>query len=126
MKPVAVAAAVAQVGEAQAAARVAVAQVEEAQAVAVKAVAAVKAVEVSADRRVHSEADWIRATRSRHRRNPPPGSASRVRTLRQEVLPVGCSPHINACPLRRFRIPTGALMTDERWCPGPGIAVARK
>ena len=60
----------------------------------------------SVDRRAHSEADWIRATRSR-RRNPLPASAARVRTMRQEVLPGGCSPHINACPLRRFRIPTG-------------------
>jgi hypothetical protein len=101
----AVAVAEAQVEEAQAVARVAVVQVEAAQAaarVAVAQVEAVKAVEASADRRVHSEADWLRATRSRRRRNPPPGSALRVRTLRQEVLPVGCSPHINAYLLRRF------------------------
>jgi len=52
------------VEEAQGAARVAVAQA-----------AAVKAVEGSADRPVHSQADWLRATRCRHRRNPPPGSA---------------------------------------------------
>jgi len=43
--------------------------------VAVAQAAAVKAVEVSADRPVHSQADWLRATRCRHRRNPPPGSA---------------------------------------------------
>jgi len=48
--------------------------VEEAQGAARVAVA-VKAVEVSADRPVHSQADWLRATRCRHRRNPPPGSA---------------------------------------------------
>jgi hypothetical protein len=54
-----------------------------------------------ADRRLHSEVLWIRASRYR---NPRPRSAPRVRTLRQEALPVGCSPHINACPRRRFRI----------------------
>ena len=39
-----------------------------------------------ADRRVHSAANWLRATRSHHRRNPLPASARRVRTMRQELL----------------------------------------
>src|SRR5262245_27711061 len=39
----------------------------------------------SADRRVRSEVDWVRATRSRHHRNPRPASAPRMRTIRQEV-----------------------------------------
>jgi hypothetical protein len=59
-----------------------------------------------ADRRLHSEVLWIRETRYR---NPRRTLAPQVQTMRQEVLPVGCSPHINACPRRLFRIPTGAL-----------------
>jgi hypothetical protein len=95
---------------------VVVARVEEAQGAVAQAVAAVKAVEASVDRRVHSEADWLRATRSRHRRNPPPGSASRVRTLRQRLLPVGCSPlsTLAHCGGSEFR----PAMTDARWCRG--------
>ena len=68
----------------------------------------------SADRRLHSEVLWIRATRYR---NPRPTPAPQVRTLRQEVLPVGCSLHINACPRRRFRIPTGAPVFDLATTP---------
>jgi len=71
------------------------------------------AVADSANRQVRSQAGWIRATRSHHHRNPRPASAARARTIRQEVLPVGCSPQINACPPRRFRILTGARMSDE-------------
>jgi hypothetical protein len=71
--------------------------------------AALVVAALSADRRLHSEVLWIRATRYR---NPRPTSAPRVRTMRQEVLPVGCSPHINACPRRRFRIPTVAPAFD--------------
>ena len=66
-------------------------------------------VEVPSADRNHSEADWNRATL--HHRNPRPTSAPRARTLRQDLLPGGCSPHINACPRRRFRIPTAAVMT---------------
>jgi hypothetical protein len=77
------------------------------EALAVVLVEALVAERAEADRRVRSEADWIRATHSHHRRNPLPASAARVQTVRQEVLPGGCSPHINACPLQRFRIPTG-------------------
>ena len=66
---------------------------------------------VAADWRVHSEADRIRATRSRRRCNPLPALAVRLQTMRQEVLPGGCSPHINARPPRRFLIPTGRSAT---------------
>ena len=85
-----------------------VALAEVALALAVVALAEVALVEAalveaeSADPQVHSEADWIRATRSRHRRNPLPASALRMRTIRQEVLSVGCSPHIK-------RLPTAAV-----------------
>ena len=82
--------------------------VAEPEAVVVAVAAAESAQAEAADQRAHSEADWIRATRSRRRRNPLPASAARVQTMRQEVLPVRCSLHINACPPRRFRIPTGS------------------
>jgi hypothetical protein len=68
--------------------------------VAALVVAVVEAEAASADP-THSAADWIGAT---HHRNLRPASAPRAQTLRQEVLPVGCSPHINACPRRLFRI----------------------
>jgi hypothetical protein len=61
----------------------------------------------SADRRVHSGADRVRATRSRHRRNPRPASAPRVRTIRQEALSVGSSRHIE-------RSPTAAVPSARR------------
>ena len=73
-------------------------------AVADLEVAVLRAEAPSVDRK-HSEVDWSRATL--HHRNPWPKSAPRARTLRQDLLPGGCSPHINACPRRRFRIPTG-------------------
>ena len=90
---------------------VAAAVVVEPEAVVVAVAAAESAQAEAADQRAHSEADWIRATRSR-RRNPLPASAARVRTMRQEVLPVRCSLHINACPLRRFRNSDGRA--DDR------------
>ena len=80
---------------------------------------AVLEVESWVDRK-HSEADWLRATR-RHR-NPRLTSAPRARTLRQDLLPGGCSRHINACPRRRFRFPTGAARCVEQSHRG-GIAL---
>jgi hypothetical protein len=74
-------------------------------------VAVLEVADPSADRK-HSEAGWTRATR--HHRNPRPTSAPRARTLRQDLLPGGCSPHINACPRRRFRIPTRGLLLSAR------------
>jgi hypothetical protein len=103
----AVEAAVAAAAAVVAAAAVAVAAaavVEAAAAVEAAVVEAAAAAAASADR-THSAADWSGAT---HHRNLRPASAPRARTQRQELLPVGCSPHINACPRRRFRIPTGA------------------
>lgn len=69
---------------------------------------------LSADRRLHSEVLWIRETRYR---NPRRTLAPQVQTLRQEVLPVGCSLHINACPRPRFRMPTGAPEFDLATTP---------
>jgi hypothetical protein len=90
---------------AAAAAVVVVAAVVVAAAVVAAAVAAVVVAVVAAEAAsadpTHSAADWIGAT---HHRNLRPASAPRAQTLRQEVLPVGCSPHINACPRRLFRI----------------------
>jgi len=74
-------------------------------------VAELEVADPSADPK-HSEADWSRATR--HHRNPRPTSVPRARTLRQDLLPGGCSPHINACPRRRFRIPTRGLLLNAR------------
>jgi len=71
------------------------------------------AAPAAADCRVHSGADWIRATRSRHRRNPQPASPLRVRTRRPEALSVGCSPHIK-------RLPTATVPS----CDGEGCACA--
>jgi hypothetical protein len=110
--PVEVAAA--EAAEAEAAeAEAAEAAVVEAAVVEAAAVAeAVQEVAASlADRHPHSAVLWNRWTRHR---NPQPTSAPRAQTIRQAVLPVRCSPDINACPHRRFRIPTSALP----WCRG--------
>jgi hypothetical protein len=92
----------------------AAAPVEEVAAAADPAGAVLGVAASWADRRLHSEVLWIRATRCR---NPRLLSALRAQTLRQELLPVGCSLHINACPPRLFRIPTGTPMIDLATTP---------
>jgi hypothetical protein len=98
----AVAAAAAAVAEAAVVVEAVVAEVAAAEEVAAEEVAVAAEAE-SANRQVRLEADWARGTRSHYHRNPRPTSAPRVRTMRQRLLPVGCSPHINACPQKRFQ-----------------------